>query len=801
MDAAAEGAATDYIVVNGDQLSLPEYQLMDNFYTHQFDTNIEMRVISEWDTFETGITKNGHPGMEGYGLWGNVANRNMGAHTAARGKFAAVNIECGGDGSAINPLKYYYAAGADYGVLYNTQKSAQPSLAAMDETINTEEYDEPFEGREIFCYETDENTTFEPSDILVSADGMGISPMHRHYAACPHDDDHEGTLTFRVDNKGKPFENGLAVMLYGMCWSHMDSNCRVDVFAGPDLEHMTQAAFPEGRTLDVGGVPIDITDNIDKTKSVAYFTVQLRSGGDPTFCHVFKVRALEKFGEKLGNTTGSNFTLVETRLNNLIVTYRADVEKMLAEQKAYCGSHPDYIEAERLYNEGRYKSAKQLLLGTASLKMPAKFMVIDSGKLGDYPITAEVADKETPVSIILREIGDTVRFEIGAEKDTDVTLHFADKKGRYELKHEGDEFILSKSGNGEYIESDGTVTLTLTAGRPAKEYPKQFTGFSGYQPWQTTDEFMVSFHNIELGNHSRGTFFKLADDAKIYRGPVETKCGELEEYPREKLPEVPFGERVDVTLNDKGEISKLEIRYGLVKGTITKFTEAKLPEMVSPYMEVTEDGTGKKWLFKLDSQTEFDSSKTGGAASFVAAAPGKGIGFREGNIVCVSYIPLKAGNEEEYYASKIYEEYTTMMSDQLNDDSYRTSIYSENNVTIAPLDGNNLDIVGLAATGSTGSVVWKIESDKPIKEVMVKYSGRAIMGSTVEILAGANGYIYDKISDLKDIFFHNVNQEFTCYTDDPKIVGGNTVYIKANFKVQANTTWGFLNSIQIDIKD
>ena len=38
---------------------------MDNYYTHQFDTNIEKRVISEWDTYETAITKNGNLGMEG----------------------------------------------------------------------------------------------------------------------------------------------------------------------------------------------------------------------------------------------------------------------------------------------------------------------------------------------------------------------------------------------------------------------------------------------------------------------------------------------------------------------------------------------------------------------------------------------------------------------------------------------------------------------------------------------------------------------------------------------------------------
>ena len=266
------------------------------------------------------------------------------------------------------------------------------------------------------------------------------------------------------------------------------------------------------------------------------------------------------------------------------------------------------------------------------------------------------------------------------------------------------------------------------------------------------------------------------------------------------MKEILLGERADVTLNDAGEISKLELRYGLVNGTITKFTEAKFPEMVSPYMEITEDGTGRKWQFKLDSMTNFDSSKTEGAETFLAAAPGKGIGFKEGNIVSVYYLPLKAGDEEYYYATKIFEEYVTVVNEELNDESYRDTIYSENNVQIVPLDGNNLDTIGLAAVGSTGSAVWKVESDKPIKEVVVKYSGRAIMGSNVEIKASANGYIYDKISDLETIFYHNVNQIFTWYTNKPDIVGGNTVYIKADFNVQANTTWGFLNSIQIQIK-
>lgn len=798
MTAAAEGAASDYITVKGDEITLPDYQLMDNFYTHQFDTNIEKRVISEWDTYETAITKNGHVGMEGYGLSGNVANRNMGAHTAARGKFAAVNIECGGDGLAINPLDDYYAAGAQYGVLYNTTKAAQPKLAEMDQTVHTEEYVEPFEGRELFRYDFDENTTFEPDDVLIASDGMGTEPMRRWNLACPMDEDYEGSLTFKIDNKGKPLENGAAIMLYGLCWSHMDPNCRVEVYAGSDLNNLN--LVPSNVVMDVGGVPYDISDYIDKTKSVAYAMVRLYTSGTRSWCGLYRVRGLAKFGETLGHTDGFNYTLSETRLNNLIVTYRADVEKMLAEQKSYAGTHPNYIEAEKLYQQGKFKSAKQLLLGTQSLSMPAKFMVIGNGKLGDYPITVEAADSETPVGIILREIGETVRFELGAERNNDVTLSFSDKSGRYSLTKDGDVYVLEKCGNGEYIEVDGVVTLTLTAGRPVKEYPKQFTGFTGVQEWQTEDEVMISFHDVELSNYSRGSFFKFADDAKIYRGPIDAGCGELQEYPREKMKDILLGERADVTLNDEGEISKLELRYGLVKGTITKFTEAQFPEMISPYMEITEEGTGKKWLFKLDSMTTFDSSKTEGAGTFLAAAPGKGIGFKEGNIVSVYYMPLKAGDEESYYATKIFEEYITVIDEELNDDSYRETLYSENNIQVAPLDGNNLDTIGLAAIGSTGSAVWKVESDQPIKEVVVNYSGRAIMGSNVEIKASANGYIYDEISDLQSIFSHNTNQIFTCYTNEPDIVGGNVVYIKAEFNVQANTTWGFLNSIQIQIK-
>lgn len=797
MKAAAEGAGTDYITVNGNKIKLPDDQFMDNIYTHQFDTNIEKRIISEWDTYETALVKNGNLGMEGYGLSGNVANRNMGAHAAARGKFAAVNIETGGNGTSIGPLDDYYAAGAHYGVLFNAQRGVQPILAKMDETVMTEGFEEPFEGREIFRYDVKEDDTFEPDGILVEADGIGVSPMHRNYVACPHDDDYEGSLTFRVDNKGKPFTNGLEVMLYGYCWAHMDPNCRMEVYAGSDLNNLTLA---DTKVIDVGGVPCDISSNIDKTKSVAYFKVRIFTTGNREWSGVFRIRALEKFGETLGHTNGYIYSFADSRLNSLIVTNRADVETMLDEQKAYCANHPDYIEAARLYKEGKYKSAKKLLLGTASLKMPAKFMVVDYGKLADYPVKVDVAEDELPVSVILRELGDTVRFEIGAERNVDVTLSFYEKQGRYTLSKEGEEYILSKSGNGEYTAHDGVVTLNLTAGRPVKEYPKQFTGFTGYQPWQTENVMMISFHDPKLSNYSYGTFFEIADDAKFFRGPADAKCNELEEYPREKLTELHHGERVDVTLNDEGKIQKVNIRYGLVNGVVTAFTEAKFPEMISPYMEVTENGTGKKWLFKIDSLTDFNTSKTGGANTFLASNPGKSIGFKVGNIVSVSYIPLKAGNEDYYYATNISEDYITVYDENLNDASYREKIYSESNVQVAPLDGNNLDIVGLAAVGSTGYVVWKVEADSPIKEIAVNYSGRAIMGSTVEILVSANGYIYDKISDLKDIFFHNVNQVFTCYSDDEDIVNGNVIYVKAKFDVQAATTWGFLNSIQIQIK-
>ena len=154
--------------------------------------------------------------------------------------------------------------------------------------------------------------------------------------------------------------------------------------------------------MDIGGISYDISDCIDKNQSVAYFQIRIKGAGSG----LCRVRALEKYGDTLGHINGFSYTLAETRLNNLIVTYRADVEQMLAEQKPYCSDHPDYIEAEQLYQQGKYKSAKELLLGTVSVnRMPAKYMVIDNGKLGDFPITVDVADSETPVSVILREVG------------------------------------------------------------------------------------------------------------------------------------------------------------------------------------------------------------------------------------------------------------------------------------------------------------------------------------------------------------------------------------------------------------
>lgn len=802
MRAAADGAGTDPVVVHGDMLTLPDYQLMDNFYTHQFDANDEGRVISPWDTYETAITKNGHVGLEGYGITGTVSRRNIGAHTAARGKFTAVNIECSAAGTAISPLKDYYAAGAHYGTLYNVSKAAQPLLAEMDQALHTEEYTEPFEGRELARYEVDETTDFTPDGFLISTEGMGVNPFMRNYLASPQTDDFVGTMTFCVDNKNKPLENGLAVMMNGACRTDVDPTCKVEVYAGSDLENLT--LVPSDNTVNDAGVTVDISDYIDKTSPVAYFQIRITTSGyNRGYCGVYSVRAAEPFGETLGHTNGFNYTLAETRLNNLLVTFRADTERMLAEQTAYAGSHPDYIAAQQLYAQGKYKSAKQLLLGTASLTMPAKFTVIENGKLGDYPVEVEVENKEVPVVVTLREVGETVRFELGAQQDTNVTLHFSGMAGRYELTQDGDVYTLAKCGSGACIESDGVVTVTLPVGRPEKTYPRQFTGFIHY-PYLTQEpegKILISSHDPSLTDYSMGKYFVIADDAEILRGPVDAACGELEPYPREKLKELQWGERADVTLNDAGEIAKLEIRYGLVSGTITKFTEAQLPEMIPPYMEVTEDGTGKTWRFKVDTLTQFNSSKTGGAGSFVEANPGVGIGFKEGHKVNVSYLPLKAGDEEAYYATEIFENYTTVIDEDLNDASYRDSIYSENNVQILPLDENNLDSIGLAAVGSSGSVVWKITSDKPIEEVVVNYAGRAILGSNVEIQASPNGYIYDEISSLEEIFAHDFNHVFSCYTNDPSIVGGNTVYIRAKFDVQAGTTWGFLNSIQIQIKD
>ena len=808
---AAENAGTDYIIVDGDKLKLPGAQLMDSFYTHQFDTNVEHYVRCKWDTFETAFTKNGHVGLEGYGLTRGVAFRNIGDLTAGRGKFAAVNLETGGDGTYITPLADYYAFGASWSGLFNVRPAAQPLLAEMDSDVDKKIYTEPFEGNELYNYDFEEglengkainvdDLEVETNSFLIETNNIVYGSLNSAYVACPNSSvSTEGSMTFCVDNKGKPFDKGLVAMLYGSCASNWDPNCRVQVYAGSDKNELKLAAT--FTALDLAGTVVDLSDYIDKTNPKAYFRINLFTSGNRGWCGVYRVRALEKYGEVIGHTNGYNNTYTEKRLNSLLVTYRADVERMLAEQKPYCGTNPDYITAESLYEQGKYKSAKKLLLGTASLKMPAKFMVTGSGTLNGYPVEFETANSDIPVGITLKELGETVKFELRSSKTTNITLKFSGMSGRYTLEQNGNEYTLSRSGSGEVIESEGVVTLNLTSeGHSAKKLPQKLSGFISDLAYVSDKDFAISFHDTDISDTSSGLGFNFAENAVIRRGPADAKCDELTDFPKESIKELTWGERADITLNENGEISNLAIRYGLVKGTVTNFIEAKIPEMTSPYMEITEDDTGKKWLFKLDSRTLFDSSKTSGAASFAEVAPGKPIGFKKGNIVNVCYLPLKAGDEEYYYATKIYEEYTTVVDEDLNDSSYTKSVYSENNVTVEPLDGNNLDCIGLAAMSGKGSAVWKIQSDKPIKEIVVLYGGRAIFGSNVYVKASANGYIYEQIGDLASVFSHNLAQMFSCYTDSPEIVGGKTAYVKMEFDVQPGTTWGFLNAIQIKIK-
>lgn len=828
-NAMAEGLGYDYVLVDNGKIMYPESQMIDECYTHinPYKKLSEYSPGVDWSMWETAVTKKGHLGLEENhflynGKMTNDVASNM-SYMASRGKFAEVNGESTLSGTTANSVKLYYTYGSKYYNDYNTLASHAPAIQAGDNSEGEQVEILSFNDK-IFNYKFSEGLEPKTDSPLVKTTNAAFGNAWRHTTMTKGSGTGDNSALFRVDN-GKPLSTGLEVDIY--CGA--TDGGAVEIYAGATPDNLSLISTVNEWTC---GARFDASEVIDKTQSTAYIMVKCVPAGG--YAAVISVGALRPWEEKSGHTDGFLFNRKQMRTRYTYIGARVDAEEMLADYIQKGGEDQYTGEAKALLDAGRPLSAKKVLVQHISELLPAKYMLRGSGNLGKYPIHMESDNKQALNNIVLTKYSDElIEFTIDADMANHVKFDVELPKGSYKVSNEGTKYTIAKcepqtdgalhvgepAGDVQwYIEYSGTIenapqepqagTLAFEVDVQKDELvvlEEKFQAITTKPDHNNYPEMAkVSMCDVEKYGYSDGYKFKFAPNAVLRRGVAGTELAVMERT-KENMAQISKGELAEITLNAQKEIVSMDVTYGEVTGKITKVEEAVLsPETKPVYLEV-EGENGQKYRFEINTNTDLTKSIKAVGGNMLLRAYNKNIGFEVGDSITVTYHPQKYNQEDSYYALKITDGNLKMLLKDDFTDPYvsKRRFDSSLNVTIADLDSTNrIKSLVTQTDGGIGKAAWKIANDKPIENLIVKYSGRAIMGSKLEWYMSTNGYNFTKVeefvtgtSNIED--FKKVR---TFSVKDPMFMGKDTLYLECRLNSQGNT-WAALGSIEVYVQD
>ncbi|MBO5070506.1 MAG: hypothetical protein J6C37_09110, partial [Roseburia sp.] len=421
---------------------------------------------------------------------------------------------------------------------------------------------------------------------------------------------------------------------------------------------------------------------------------------------------------------------VVSRTRSLWITKRADVERLFKELDGTItieSAKADYAAAKEAYENGRYKTAYNLLMkvqSTASL--PIDFAVSGTSQLLDYPVTIEA---ENAVNITLYEAGDTLKLKLTAENADGVKVTW-DGVTSYTVKDLGEGIYEFTKGGSE----SGTATLKA-APYHEKDYPDQFE--AAYRG--VSDGYIqVASQDAEIGEYVNYVSLKLAEDCVITRAldgdessRTEVEISELQAY-----------DLVELTLNEADEVVEVKAAYGDVVGRVVSITYPVVDGTVgleSPYITI-KDTDGNIREFELCAITAFDyPTMTGGA---VKTSDLTDYGLVEGDKIKISYSPY-VWKDTSTKAIKVYkDDYNKTVVNVDFEDGEFGDCYSVENLHIRDLDTNYTNQVATTLEKEElGSIIWEIQQDgdMEIRDITIEYAARAIMGTSLRLYLSVDG--------------------------------------------------------------
>ena len=755
---AAEAFPRDAVVVDQGKLQLPEEQTAENLYSHTiFGADGPMKD-RRWFGAQSGMVD----GLWASGemFWDKFAYYD---YLRANGKLSFVNLEATILKGDYSPLWNHYSCGFQFVTFLNDNEEALKFIEAVDgrdsQPCLAPVHYEPC----LMECKYGLLANMGPQEQIVSSENLktqqhsietadAISTARLQVADCAL----PGQVTYLVKTGGTPLNSGLTLDLDGRI-SPGPGN-RIEVQVGDSLRTLSTVSVLSDAQLPcpdhwthfmTSKTSVDLgSEMVGKTE--CYVRLIFHSQFEPDAAFLLSARVTAKWPCQSGQIAGNPFTMRQKRTLELWVQDRAVANHLLEKYRALGGNDEVEWRAAQLFADGRYCSVEKLLNGEISQLLPARYAVRGHGKLGRYPIEAQLPAQDQVVLITLVEAGPTAyEFKLASESGNQpcqLIITPDKEQSAWGLVRLGqNHYRLAAGGVGDkggVVSKEGKILVSLEAVQTSPEKPKL--------PQSLTARFLsgdkrairVDLQELELMNYEESIELPLAKTAHVSRTAQLLAKADAGQWPQKF-------DLVKIDLNAQGEVASLEAVYGHDRGRIKAVYPPVLVGGISTGGIELENGARYDFAYG----TQFDTVAMHGP--FCAYETGMLTeALKPGHEVEVDYSPYmeKSGRKRltkvtQKYKALLDENFTTSKGDQ-----WKARPLAYQGITVGQhrpepnyLHKVSMQLMRPAEHFEPGSVVYEITAPEPLKMTVIEFTARAFEDSSrVEFFTSEDGKSWTK---------------------------------------------------------
>lgn len=465
-DAWHRGFSSDPVIVNAGKIDLPAAQSLSRLFSHN------VQWLNRNPSYDLRIS--GWKGGIGTGFYSSSEDMYFDdiryyQYKNAYGRTGCVNLEM----AIHNPsevisryLSQSYELGLEFVTLFNDKASygTAGTLKSID-SIASKPATAPVEYRRNlinvdFLRDVAIRNLISQTSSIVACENMEQDTENGMLAMKQSG---TGSVTFRVQDGGKAFANGLSLAVQAS-ESYGDS-IRIYVGSSPDQLNLYTTFTPTQQVDRFNKNYLCTYDLASLTKGLSdcYIRIECTSGNATAGIQFVKVYLNNSM--KTGQADGSLPTVREARTMNLYVSARAVAEDLLAEYLKKNGSEDAVSDlARKLIARGYVATAAKILSGQISEVIPATYVVTETGRLGRYPVAVTPSRANLPVTVTLTRYGASgIDFTVATSKrEQTAEFVFSDLpegSGWTLVDHGGNSYSLVPGD--AYTAQDGKITVTV----------------------------------------------------------------------------------------------------------------------------------------------------------------------------------------------------------------------------------------------------------------------------------------------------------------------------------------------------